>query len=373
MKKPDEYYMQRALRLARKGEGRVSPNPMVGAVIVRKGRIIGDGFHERFGGDHAEINAIKDARESLKGSTFYVTLEPCTHYGKTPPCVERIIEARPSRVVIGTEDPNPLVSGKGIRILRQNGILTEVGILEEECRSLNEKFFHYIVTKRPFVTLKFAQGIDGRIATAEGHSQWISSPPSLRLAHRERALHDAVLVGLGTVLKDDPRLTVRLVRGRNPIRVIVDANLGIPPGASVLKDQEKARTVIVTTARAGGRKRERLEKMGIDVITASSYRRGLVDLKSLLDELGSRDISSLLVEGGASIITSFLRERLVNRLLVAIAPKIIGKGIEAVGDLGITKIDQAVRLSFRKVLRRGEDIIIEAAFPPPLSRQGPSS
>lgn len=362
MDKPDDYYMQRALRLARKGEGRVSPNPMVGAVIVRNNRIIGEGYHERFGGNHAEINAIKEAGERVKGATFYITLEPCTHYGKTPPCVRRIIETRPSRVVIGTEDPNPLVSGKGIKTLNDHGIETKVGILEESCRVLNEKFFHFIRTKRPFVTLKFAQSIDGRIATATGHSQWISSPPSLRLAHKERALHDAVLVGLGTVLKDDPQLTVRLVRGRNPIRVVVDADLRIPLKARILRDQEQARTVIATATRGGGKKRERLDKMGIDVIPVARDRSGRVDLKSLLDELGRREISSLLVEGGASIITSFLREHLVNRLLVVIAPKIIGKGIEAVGDLRLMKIDRALKVYHRKVMRKGDDIIIDARF-----------
>jgi diaminohydroxyphosphoribosylaminopyrimidine deaminase/5-amino-6-(5-phosphoribosylamino)uracil reductase len=362
MERLDEYYMQRALRLARKGEGRVSPNPMVGAVIVRNNRIIGEGCHERFGGDHAEINALKGAGKPLKGATFYVTLEPCTHYGKTPPCIHRIIEAHPSRVVIGTEDPNPLVSGKGIKILKENGIETEVGILEESCRALNEKFFHFIQTKRPFVTLKFAQSIDGRIATTTGHSQWISSQPSLRLAHKERALHDAVLVGLGTVLKDDPRLTVRLIRGRNPIRIIVDPDLRIPLNAAVLKNQDMAKTMIAAATRRSLKKRLRLEKMGFEILTIGRNTKGGGNLRRLLDELGRRNISSVLVEGGASIITSFLREKLANRMLVVIAPKIIGKGIEAVGDLHIMKIDQALKLSYRKVMRKGDDIVIEGRF-----------
>jgi diaminohydroxyphosphoribosylaminopyrimidine deaminase/5-amino-6-(5-phosphoribosylamino)uracil reductase len=360
---PDEYYMQRALNLARKGEGRVSPNPMVGAVIVRGDRIIGEGYHERFGGNHAEVNAIEGAAEPLKGATFYVTLEPCAHFGKTPPCVQRIIEAGPARVAIGTKDPNPLVSGRGIKKLRARGIETTVGVLEDSCRALNEKFFHFIRTGRPCVTLKFAQSVDGRIATATGHSQWISSQPSLRLAHRERALHDAVLVGLGTVLKDDPQLTVRLVRGRNPVRIIVDTDLRIPLKARVLQDQEKAKTVVATAAARGAdKKREALEKRGIDVMTVGRDRSGNVNLKRLLDELGKREISSLLVEGGATVITSFLREGLANRMLVVIAPKIIGKGIEAVGDLGILKIDQALRMTCRKVMRTGDDIVIDARF-----------
>ncbi len=362
MERLDEYYMQRALHLARKGAGRVSPNPMVGALIVRNNRIIGKGFHERFGGNHAEINAIKEAGEPLKGATFYVTLEPCTHYGKTPPCVKRIIETRPSRVVIGTEDPNPLVSGKGIKILKENGIKTEIGILEENCRALNEKFFHFIQTKRPFVTLKFAQSIDGRIATTTGHSQWISSQPSLRLAHKERALHDAVLVGLGTVLKDDPQLTVRLVRGRNPIRIILDSALKIPLNAAVLRNQDMAKTLIATTTRGSLKKRLRIEKMGIEILTIGRNLKGGVNLRRLLDELGKRSISSVLVEGGSSIITSFLREKLANRMLVVIAPKIIGKGIEAVGDLRIMKIDKALKLSHWKVSQKGDDLIIDGRF-----------
>ena len=362
MERLDEYYMQRALRLARKGKGRVSPNPMVGAVIVRNNRIIGKGYHERFGENHAEINAIEGAGKPLKGATFYVTLEPCTHYGKTPPCVTRIIETRPSRVVIGTEDPNPLVSGKGIKILKEKGIKTEVGVLEESCRALNEIFFHFIQTKRPFVTLKFAQSIDGRIATITGHSQWISSQPSLQLAHKERALHDAVLVGLGTVLKDDPQLTVRLAKGRNPVRIILDSALKIPLNAAVLKNQDMAKTLIAATTRGSLKKRLRLEKMGIEILTIDRNLKGGINLRRLLDELGRRDISSILVEGGASIITSFLREKLANRMLVVIAPKIIGKGIEAVGDLRILKIDKALKLSYRKVMRKGDDIVIDTRF-----------
>jgi diaminohydroxyphosphoribosylaminopyrimidine deaminase/5-amino-6-(5-phosphoribosylamino)uracil reductase len=362
-RKLDEYYMKRALHLAAKGAGRVSPNPMVGAVIVKDGRVIGKGFHDRFGGNHAEINALKKIEGPTKGAAFYITLEPCTHFGKTPPCVDSIIEAQPSRVVIGTTDPNPLVSGKGVEILRKHGIKTDVGVLEESCRSLNEKFFHFMQTKRPFVTVKFAQTIDGRIATATGNSRWVSSDLSLRYAHRERGLHDAVLVGVGTVLKDDPELTVRLARGRDPLRIILDSDLRIPLKARILDHQDRATTLIATTRRSdGARKSRRLEKMGIETVSIAAGRNGGVRLPKLLDELGRREISSLLVEGGSGVITSFLREKLAQRLLVVIAPKIVGRGIETVGDLGIRNMGRAIRLLSRRVFRLGEDVIIDARF-----------
>ncbi|MBM4315276.1 MAG: bifunctional diaminohydroxyphosphoribosylaminopyrimidine deaminase/5-amino-6-(5-phosphoribosylamino)uracil reductase RibD, partial [Deltaproteobacteria bacterium] len=217
----DEYYMRRALRLARRGEGRVSPNPLVGAVIVRNGRIIGEGYHHRCGEKHAEINAIESAAEAVAGADFYVNLEPCSHFGRTPPCVDALLACRPGRVIVGAVDPNPLVAGKGIRTLAQHRIETTVGVLDEACRRLNEVFFKYIRTGLPFVTVKFAQTLDGRIATATGHSRWISSPPSLRFAHRLRDLHDAILVGADTVLTDDPELTCRLIRGRNPLRIVI--------------------------------------------------------------------------------------------------------------------------------------------------------
>ncbi|MFZ3156397.1 MAG: bifunctional diaminohydroxyphosphoribosylaminopyrimidine deaminase/5-amino-6-(5-phosphoribosylamino)uracil reductase RibD, partial [Smithella sp.] len=219
----DEYYMKLAIALARKGRFYVGPNPMVGAVIVKKGMIIGRGYHQRFGGNHAEINAIHNAGEDIAGSTLYVTLEPCCHEGKTPPCTDSIIKHKIARVVIGAIDSNPLVSCQGINYLQSCGIEVKTGVLENECRKLNEKFFHYIETGLPFITVKYAQTLDGRIATATGESQWISSTASLKFAHQLRAEHDAILVGRKTVDKDNPELTVRLVKGRNPLRVIVDS------------------------------------------------------------------------------------------------------------------------------------------------------
>jgi len=353
----DERYMKRALTLARRGEGFVSPNPMVGAVIVKEGRVIGEGWHERCGGKHAEINALERARGDVAGSTIYVTLEPCCHHGRTPPCVDRIIAARPARVVVGVTDPNPLVSGRGIATLRDHGIETVVGVLEEACRDLNAFFFKYITTSIPFVTVKFAQTLDGRIATATGSSRWVSSPPSLRFAHRLRRNHDAILVGAGTVTNDDPELTVRLVRGRNPLRLVLDTLLTTPPEAKVFKDQEKARTVLIASETAPLSRRRLMEKNGIEILTPGTTTDGRLDLRGLLVILGERQITSLLVEGGSRVITSFIKERLADELIVVVAPKIVGRGIDAVGDLGITSMTEALFFPRRRLFRLGEDVV----------------
>lgn len=351
--------MRRAIKLAKRGECRVSPNPMVGAVIVRGNRIIGEGYHRCCGEDHAEIMAIKGLTGSMKGATVYVTLEPCSHYGKTPPCVDALVVQKPARVVVGVKDPNPLVSGKGIAILKRHGIRTDVGVLEEECRKLNERFFKYMQTGKPFVTLKYAQTADGRIATATGHSRWISSPASLKYAHRLRSSHDAILVGIGTVMQDDPELTVRLVRGRNPLRVVVDPSLKIPTDARVLKDQDKAGTIIIAVSAADEKKINYIRKMGVEIICVDADAEGRVNIEKLLSVLGERGISSLLVEGGASIITTFIRNRLADRLLIVVAPKIVGKGIEAIGDLGIKCMEDARLISRTRFYRKGSDLIIE--------------
>ncbi|MEW6332881.1 MAG: bifunctional diaminohydroxyphosphoribosylaminopyrimidine deaminase/5-amino-6-(5-phosphoribosylamino)uracil reductase RibD [Thermodesulfobacteriota bacterium] len=360
----DEYYMRRALRLARRGEGDVSPNPMVGALIVRDGRIIAGGYHHRCGENHAEINAIRNAAEPVEGAVFYITLEPCSHFGRTPPCVDALLACRPGRVVIGTTDPNPRVAGGGIRILQAHGIRTTVGVLAEPCRRLNEVFFKYIRSGLPFVTLKFAQTLDGRIATATGHSRWISSPPSLRFAHRLRGLHDAVLVGADTVIADDPELTCRLVRGKNPLRIVVDSRLRTPTESRIYARQSSARTVVATAGRAAAERRQPFEEAGVELLEIGADRSGRVDLHMLLSALGKREITSLLVEGGAAVITSFLREKLADRLVVVIAPKIAGRGLDAVGDLDIRRMDDALRLTFRRILRRGDDIILDARINP---------
>jgi diaminohydroxyphosphoribosylaminopyrimidine deaminase/5-amino-6-(5-phosphoribosylamino)uracil reductase len=358
-KNADEKYMSLALRLARRGLGKVSPNPMVGAVIVRSGRVIAQGYHRAFGADHAEVDAFKHAPENVAGATLYVTLEPCTHYGKTPPCVNAVIEKKIGRVVIGMKDPDKRVNGKSIKLLEGKGIETTVGVFEDECRALNEPYIKHRRTGLPYVTLKFAQTLDGRIATVSGSSTWITSPPSLKLAHRLRATHDAILVGAGTVLKDDPQLTTRLVKGRNPRRVILDSNLKIPLDVKVFRDQAWAPTLLATTAWDAKEKLAERRALGLEVLIVPPDADGRVDLKALLKTLGERDVSSLLVEGGSETITSFLRLGLADKIIAIIAPKILGKGTEAVGDLNITELNKAFPLKFTKVYRSGADIVVE--------------
>ena len=355
----DERYMKMALELAKRGAPWACPNPLVGAVILKNGRIIGKGWHRCCGENHAEINAIESAKEPVRGSTIYISLEPCSHHGRTPPCVERLVSEKPAAVVIGTIDPNPLVSGQGIATLKRHGIETRVGVLEDQCREINEVFFKYIRTRTPFVTLKFAQSIDGKIATATGHSRWISSEPSRVFAHRLRSHHVAILVGSGTVTKDDPELTCRLVRGRDPLRVVVDSKLKIHPDARVLQDQARARTLVFTTSGHDRKKIRVLVDRGIEVRVAGT---GQVDLSTVLKELGKRQVSSLLVEGGAGVLTSFIRERLADRLIIISAPKIFGKGTDAIGELGVKTVDQAIPLTVRRVSRKSGDVIVDARF-----------
>lgn len=356
----DIRYMKRALALARKGLGRVSPNPMVGAVIVKEGRVIAEGYHRTFGGAHAEIEAIEKAAASPRGADIYVTLEPCSHFGKTPPCTDRLMDIQPSRVIIGTVDPNPLVAGRGIAALEARGIPTVTGVLEKECRRLNEVFFTFMERGTPFVTLKYAQTLDGRIAASSGDSKWISSLESRIFAHRLRSRHDAILVGIGTVLTDDPELTVRLVRGRNPLRVVVDSLLSIPLESRILSGQDTARTIVLTSPRRDPQKQEQLRTLDIETIVIAEEKQGLLDMQAVFAELGKRGLSSVLVEGGSGIITSCLRHGCADRLVVITAPRILGRGIEAVGDLGLTAVDQSVGLKIERILRRGSDFIIDA-------------
>jgi diaminohydroxyphosphoribosylaminopyrimidine deaminase/5-amino-6-(5-phosphoribosylamino)uracil reductase len=359
-KTADEKFMRLALRLARRGLGKTSPNPMVGAVIVKEGLIISQGYHHYFGGDHAEVDALKKLKEDVAGATLYVTLEPCCHYGKTPPCIDAVIESKIGRVVIGMRDPDKRVSGQSIAVLKEHGIGVQEGVLEAGCRALNEAYIKHRSTGLPYVTVKFAQTLDGRIATAGGHSRWIASAESLKLAHKLRAQNDAILVGAGTVIKDNPELTTRLVQGRNPLRVVLDSNLRIPPEVAVFKEQDKARTVMATTAWDAEGKLAALRRMGIEVLIVPPDADGRVDLKELLKTLGERDISSVLVEGGAETITSFLRRGLADKVIAIIAPKILGKGTETIGELNITDVNKAFKLSFKRVYRSREDIVVEA-------------
>ncbi|NIO03869.1 MAG: bifunctional diaminohydroxyphosphoribosylaminopyrimidine deaminase/5-amino-6-(5-phosphoribosylamino)uracil reductase RibD [Proteobacteria bacterium] len=356
----DASYMREAIRIARKGLGRVSPNPMVGALVVRGETIVGRGYHRDFGGPHAEVNALNDAKKQTTGATLYVTLEPCSHYGKTPPCVDLIIEREIGCVVVGTMDPNPAVGGTGIRNLKDRGVDVAVGILENECRRLNEAFFKFHERGIPLVTLKMAQSLDGRIATASGDSQWISSPDSLKLAHRLRATHDSVMVGIGTVISDDPSLTVRLVKGKNPLRVVVDSRLRIPLSSKLLSDGNASHTIVLTTDRANPGHMQQIENLGARVLSIKRDPHGEVDMEGALRRLASEGIMSVLVEGGAGLATSFLKAGLIDKLILVIGPKIIGKGVETVGDLGISDLNQALGWSVEKTRKVGEDLVIVA-------------
>jgi diaminohydroxyphosphoribosylaminopyrimidine deaminase/5-amino-6-(5-phosphoribosylamino)uracil reductase len=353
----DNHFMREAIHLARKGIGKTSPNPIVGAVIVRNGEIIGRGYHKKYGDWHAEINAIKDTNGNVKGTTLYITLEPCCHYGKTPPCVETLIKERIGRVVVGTLDPNPRVNGKGIKTLRSKGIKVDVGILEDECRELNEHYFKFIKSGIPYVTVKYAQTLDGRIATKTGNSQWISSEALRAYVHRLRAVNDCIMVGVGTVIADDPQLTVRYVKGRNPLRVIVDSKLRIPLKSSVLKGNNSHLTTIATTSKAPSRKVTAVKNLGAEVLVVKKDKNGRVSLRDLLRELGKKGIASVMVEGGSDIITSLLKANLVDKMIILTAPKIMGKGLEAIGDLGVCKVKDAIKFSSFRTMRKGDDFV----------------
>ncbi len=382
--------MELALMLAEKGLGSVNPNPLVGAVIVKDNKIIGMGYHEKYGENHAERNAVKNALEDVEGSTLYVTLEPCAHYGKTPPCVDLVIEKKFKRVVIGMLDPNPLVAGKSIKKLQENNIEVSVGVKEDECRKLNEVFIKYIATKIPFVVLKSAASLDGRIATADGESKWITCEESRRDGHKLRNKYMGILVGINTVIADNPKLNCRMdeaelndetdlltyiqennlayaeglkfmSRNRkavNPVRIIVDSHLRVPLNSEVINDG--GNTIIGTIRGCNESKKNELESMGIKVIETEP-KQGKVDLKKLIEKLSEEGIDSILIEGGGNINFSALEEGIVDKAIFYIAPKIIGgeKTKNSIGGNGFLKLDDAVRLkdtSYRKI---NDDFVIE--------------
>ena len=351
----DERFMAMALALARRGAGKVSPNPMVGAVIVSSdGEVVSKGYHRRYGGLHAEREALKRLNWKAEGATVYVNLEPCCHYGKTPPCTEALIAAGVSKVVVGMVDPNPLVAGKGVETLRKAGIEVVVGVLEDECRHLNRAFLHFVATKRPWVLLKWAQSLDGRIAVASGESQWISCQESLRFAHRLRAEADAVLVGRGTVEQDDCQLTVRLVRGDDPLRVVIDSQLSLSPNLKVFSAPPET---VVYTLSDNQERIVQLQRRGVEVVSLSPQNGSQVPLKQVLQDLGARGVSILLVEGGGEVITSFLREGLANEVAVVVAPLLLGRGKEAVRNLGIERMSEGIRFSRFERKRQGVDTL----------------
>jgi len=332
--------MRRAIDLAKKGKGYTNPNPMVGAVIVKNGQIIGEGYHEKYGEAHAEVNAFNHATVDPEGATMYVTLEPCSHHGKTPPCAEKIVEKKIKKVVIGLVDPNPLVNHKGIQILEAAGIEIITGILSEEIKEMNEIFYHFIQKKTPYVIMKTAMSLDGKIATKTGDSKWISNEKARYFGHELRHEVSGILVGINTVLADDPSLTTRLKGkvGKDPHRVILDSK--------ILKLTSKAKTFIATTEKASKEKIARLESLGIHVISTQS-KNNQVDLQSLMKILGAHQIDSLLIEGGGTVNFSFLKSNLVHKLYTFIAPIIIG-GKEAktpVSGEGISFISDAIHLS----------------------------
>ena len=357
----DESYIRLAIEIAKKGAGKVSPNPMVGAVIVKNERILGAGFHEKFGSKHAEINAIEKVKENIEGATLFTNLEPCSHYGKTPPCVDRIISEKIKRVVIGTLDMNPLISGKGVKKLKSAGIDVKVGVLENECIELNKFFFKYVTKKLPYVSLKAAQTIDGKIADKSGESSWISSLQSRKYVHSLRAKYDAVLVGKGTVEKDDPKLTVRLVEGRNPKRVILDANLDIKLSHRIFTKNNDRNLIVITSKKNAGKKRKinKLNSLGALVLFAKEESGEKVDLKSALRELYKIGIASVLVEGGSEVFTSFVKENLFDDMLMFISPRILGCGVPLIGNLGIKNLQKSVKAKIGNVEKIGDDILLE--------------
>ena len=357
----DESYIRLAIEIAKKGAGKVSPNPMVGAVIVKNERILGAGFHEKFGSKHAEINAIEKVKENIEGATLFTNLEPCSHYGKTPPCVDRIISEKIKRVVIGTLDMNPLISGKGVKKLKSAGIDVKVGVLENECIELNKFFFKYVTKKLPYVSLKAAQTIDGKIADKSGESSWISSLQSRKYVHSLRAKYDAVLVGKGTIEKDDPKLTVRLVEGRNPKRVVLDANLDIKLSHRIFTKNNDKNLIVITSKKNAGKKRKinKLNSLGALVLFAKEESGEKVDLKSALRELYKIGIASVLVEGGSEVFTSFVKENLFDDMLMFISPKILGCGVPLIGNLGIKNLQKSVKAKIGNVEKIGDDILLE--------------
>lgn len=360
----DYSYMKRAIELSKMGIGYTYPNPLVGAVIVKDNRIIGEGYHAHYGGPHAEINALKNAKEDVKGSTMYVTLEPCSHYGKTPPCANAIVESGIEKVIVGMKDPNNLVSGRGIEILKKSGIEVITGVLEEEIKKLNEIFIKYITTRLPFCIMKTAMTLDGKIATVTGDSKWISNELSREYVHEIRHRVSGVMVGIGTVLEDDPSLTTRLKdrKGRDSARIIVDTKARIPLEAKVLNlgFDTNVKTIIATTKLAEEEKLKALRNMGVEIIV-TPQKDNKVDLTYLMKRLGDMDIDSVLLEGGAALNYSALNEGIVDKIISFISPKIIGgdKAKSPVGGIGKGYIDEAIKLEDIKVSQLKEDIVIE--------------
>lgn len=362
MQKKEEY-MRRALELARKGEGHTSPNPMVGCLVVKDGRIISEGYHEKYGEFHAERNALTRCTEDTAGADLYVTLEPCCHQGKTPPCTDIIIEKKIARVFVGSMDSNPLVAGKGVQILRDHGIYVETGILDAECRKLNEVFYHYIATKTPFVVMKYAMTLDGKIACATGDSKWVTGEIARTQVHRMRGRYRGIMVGIGTVLADDPMLNCRVEGGVDPVRIICDSNLHIPTESQIVKTALDIETIVACSQEAleSERKQEkirRLKEAGIQIIGTEGAHG--VNLVELMKKLGGQNIDSILLEGGGTLNASALEDGIVNKVYAYIAGKLIG-GMDArspVEGMGIDRMADAITLQNVEIEKLGDDFCI---------------
>lgn len=355
----DEKYMRLAMQLAGNAIGRTSPNPLVGAVIVKDNRVVGCGWHRKAGTPHAEVHALNQAGELAQGADVYVTLEPCAHYGKTPPCAKALVEAKVKNVYGGLLDVNPKVAGKGFKILEDAGIHVEYGFLQDELRKQNEVFFKWIEHKKPFIVLKAAMTLDGKIATATGQSKWITNETSRAYGYKLRDIYDGIMVGINTVIEDNPMLTARVDGGKNPIRIVVDSSLKIDINANVVQDKS-AKTIIATTDKANKDKILKLQAQDVDVIVVDKDENDKVDIEKLLDILGQQNICSILVEGGATLSGSFVAKKLVDKVYFFIAPKIIG-GKEAktpVAGTGILNLQEALALKDIQIEKLDEDILI---------------
>lgn len=355
----DEKYMRLAMQLAGNAIGRTSPNPLVGAVIVKDNRVVGCGWHRKAGTPHAEVHALNQAGELAQGADVYVTLEPCAHYGKTPPCAKALVEAKVKNVYGGLLDVNPKVAGKGFKILEDAGIHVEYGFLQDELRKQNEVFFKWIEHKKPFIVLKAAMTLDGKIATATGQSKWITNETSRAYGYKLRDIYDGIMVGINTVIEDNPMLTARVDGGKNPIRIVVDSSLKIDINANVVQDKS-AKTIIATTDKADKDKILKLQAQDVDVIVVDKDENDKVDIEKLLDILGQQNICSILVEGGATLNGSFVAKKLVDKVYFFIAPKIIG-GKEAktpVAGTGILNLQEALSLKDIQIEKLKEDILI---------------
>lgn len=357
--------MNKALELAAVAMGRTSPNPVVGAVVVNQGEIVGEGYHHQAGTPHAEVHALQAAGSMARGATIYVTLEPCSHYGRTPPCANALVKAGIKRAVIATRDPNPLVAGQGVKILEEAGIETRIGVLEAQAVQLNQFFFKYIKTRRPYVTIKTAMTLDGKIATASGDSRWVSGEESRQMVHKMRNIYDAIMVGIGTVLTDDPLLNTRLgsQASRDPVRVVIDSKLELPLDSQIAKTSSRQKTLVFCNASAEALKMEQLQQTGAEVIVLPSDG-GNLPLSMVLDELGRRELCSLLVEGGAEINASLIDERLADKIHLFIAPKIIGgrNAPAPIGGVGVQLMKDAILLKSMETSHCGRDIFLTGYF-----------